>query len=156
MKSIAGAISAATLVAGTLDLTAALISARVRGQTPGGLLRAVAAGPFGDAIRDAGIAGAAAGMEVHFGIMAVIATVFMFAARRVPTLAKQPVRWGLLYGVSIYIVMELIVLPLRWSVNYPILEPAHIFFALTFMTVLVGLPIALIANLAREKRVRDS
>lgn len=146
MKSTGSAILAGTLVAGTLDLSAACFSTWVsRGRAPGDLLRSVAAGPFGDTMRDGAMGAALAGVTVHYGIMAVIAAIFVLAARRMAWLREQPVRWGLLYGIGVYVVMELIVLPMRWPATFPILESDHVVRALAFMMLLVGLPIALIA-----------
>lgn len=146
MNALAKPIALATLVAGTLDLSAASISTWIsRGKTPDVVFRSVASGPFGDAAQNGGAAMAVAGVLVHYAIMAVIATVFVVAASRIARLREQPLRWGLLYGVGVYIVMELIVLPLRWPAAMPNLEADHVLRALAFMTLCVGVPIALIA-----------
>ncbi|SMF61714.1 hypothetical protein [Allosphingosinicella indica] len=141
----AKAIAAGTLVAGTLDLTAACLSSILAGGSAGKVLRFVASGPFGDAVRQGGAGAAIAGAAVHYTIMAVIVTIFVLAARRLPMLIEKPVLWGLSYGLGVYIVMELVVLPLRWPEMFPVLEPGHIQRAMAFMMLLVGLPIGLIA-----------
>ena len=146
MNAFARPVALATLVAGTLDLSAACISAWLRtGATPDVIFRAVASGPFGDAAQGGGAGMAVAGVLVHYGIMAVIAAVFVLAASRIGKLPEEPLRWGLLYGVGVYIVMELIVLPLRWPAAFPKTDASHVLLALAFMTMCVGVPIALIA-----------
>lgn len=139
------AIAVGTLVAGTLDITAACLSSLLTGGSAGRVLRFVASGPFGDGMREGGAGAALTGVAVHYAIMAVIVTVFVLAARRLPMLIEKPVLWGLTYGLGVYLVIEIGVLPLRWPGMFPVLEPGHVQRAMAFMMLLVGLPIGLIA-----------
>lgn len=132
----------ATAVAGTLDILAAIIQA---GGAAGSVLRSVAAGPLGDGAAAGGTGMALAGLVIHFLLMAVIAAVFVFAAARLPILRRRPLIWGPLYGLCVWVVMYLIVLPARWPAGFPLTDPVQIAWAIAFHTLLVGLPIALIA-----------
>jgi hypothetical protein len=136
------AILLATLVAGTLDILAAIVQA---GGAAGTVLRSVAAGPLGAGAASGGTGMAIAGLVIHFLLMAIIAAVFVLAAARLPMLLRQPLIWGPVYGLAIWIVMYLIVLPLRWPGTFPLTDPASIAWAIAFHMLLVGLPIALIA-----------
>lgn len=136
-------ISVATLVAGTLDILAAATMALINGRPVDGMLRAVASGPFPGA-SEWGLGGAALGLAVHFALMAIMAAVYVFAARRLPPLRRAPILWGVLYGVATYIVMNLIVVPLRFGGGLPSTVGA-ILPQLSFHIFLVGIPIALIA-----------
>lgn len=153
MKGISEPIVAGTVIAGTLDLSAAFLSAWiVSGRTAGAVLRGIASGPFGDVMRDGGPLAAMAGLVVHYGIMAVIAAVFVVAARAAPALVRHPVPIGLAYGSLTYLVMYWIVLPARWPAAFPNTTPVDVALALAFQLLFVGLPIALVAARYRPAR----
>lgn len=137
------AILLATFVAGALDILAAIIQA---GGAAGPVLRSVAAGPLGDGAIAGGAGMAFAGIVIHFLLMAVIAAIFILAAARLPMLRRRPLIWGPLYGLGVWAVMYLIVLPARWPTAFPLTDPAKIAWAIAFHTLLVGLPIALITS----------
>jgi hypothetical protein len=144
----------ATLLAGTLDILSAFVFAGMAGMSPGGVLAYVASGPFGDGVRSGGPLWAAAGLAVHFAIMACMATVYFLAAQRVPALVRHPVPAGLAYGVLLWLIMYWAVKPLRWP-DSPLPHTAWgIGNALFSHCLLVGLPIALVA--ARHWRPRQA
>jgi hypothetical protein len=150
-KTVLRPILLATLVAGTLDILAAtgltLFYAR---RTVADMLRGVASGPFPGAT-DWGTSGAALGLAVHFTLMAIMVAVYFFAAARRPALRARPILWGVLYGLATYVVMNLIVVPLRFEGAFPP-STRSVVTQLFCHIVLVGLPIALIA--ARHFRRR--
>jgi uncharacterized membrane protein YagU involved in acid resistance len=139
-----GTIITATAVAGTLDILAAIILGATAGTGPAAVLRSVAAGPLGDDAFSGGIGMSLAGLVIHFAIMAVIVTVFVLAARKMPMLTRQPWLWGPVYGLAVWAVMYLIILPARWPSGFPQTDPVQIAWAIAFHTLLVGLSIALI------------
>jgi len=143
-------IALATLVAGTLDILFAAILSLINGREPAAMLRSVASGPFPGA-SDWGATGSALGLLTHFVLMAIMAAVFVLAARARQMLIEQPIKWGVIYGFVTYVVMNLIVLPLRFGVPLPP-KPISIATQLFAHIVLVGIPIALIA--ARRLRSR--
>ena len=145
MGNTSRAILTATAVAGTLDILSAFVFGGMAGATPGTILRYVASGPFGDGMNSAGATGAALGLLTHYALMAVMATVFVLAARRLPVLTRHAVIAGLLYGVGLYIVMYWVVTPARFG-RYPVVDAWHVGNALFSHCLLVGLPIALIAR----------
>ena len=143
--SIDKRIGVATLVAGTLDILAAIGLTLFYGKrTVVEMLTGVASGPFLHA-KDWGNAAAAAGLAVHFALMAVMATVFILASNQLPALKRQPILWGVLYGLATYVVMNLIVVPWRFGLPFPPSTLA-IVTQLFCHIVLVGIPIALIAR----------
>jgi hypothetical protein len=150
--SILRPILTGTLIAGTLDIVAATIITLLNGRAPAGMLRTVASGPFPDATHWGG-AGAALGLIVHFALIAVMATIFVLAAARLRPLRQKPVLWGVLYGLGTYVVMNLIVVPLRWPAAFPP-APVSVATQLFCHIVLVGIPVALVA--ARHFRSRSA
>ena len=141
-------IAIATLVAGTLDILFAMILTLIYGREIPGMLRYVASGPFPAAI-EMGTAGAVIGLITHFVLIAIMAAAFMLAARQWPALTQKPIQWGIIYGLATYVVMNWIVVPLRFETPLPP-KPMSIATQLFAHIVLVGLPIALIV--ARKLR----
>ena len=130
-------IAWATLVAGTLDILSAFIwSGAVIG-----VLQTVASGPLGNEIAESP-AGAPLGLLVHYAIMAVMVTVYVLAAQRIPALTRHWWIAGPLYGVALWIVMYWIVMPLRWDGYQTPSEAWPIAKQLISHCLLTGLPIA--------------
>ena len=131
----------ATLIPGTLDI----LSAFVFSGAVIGVLQTVASGPFGNDIAE-GPAGAPLGLLTHFAIMAVMVTVYVIAARRIPALKRYWIVAGLLYGVSLWLVMYWVVLPLRFASFQTPHEALPIAKQLFSHCICVSLPIAYIAR----------
>ena len=141
-------IAWATRVAGTLDILMAVIDVALSGGSVPGMFRSIASGPFGDGMRQSSL-GVPVGLLVHFAIMAVIAAVYVVAARRMPVLNRYWWIAGLVYGFGVWLVMYGIVLPARFGASLPT-EPVAVAKGLFAHCVLVGLPIAWIAARARR------
>lgn len=110
----------AWLLCGTLDIVYAMVWSLLAGGSVGGMLRGVAKGPFGDAAGGWGLGGALAGLGAHYAIMGAMVTFWFWAVRRVPALAARP--WwltGTVYGLILYLVMNAVVLPLRFGSPFP-------------------------------------
>ncbi|HEX5378543.1 MAG TPA: hypothetical protein VFW47_08200, partial [Phenylobacterium sp.] len=99
---------------------------------------------LGKAAADGGLAAAAFGLALHYSIMLVMVGVFVLSATRLPTLTRRPVLWGLLYGLGLYLVMNWIVLPLRWPETFGAARPISVANQVFANLILVGLPISLI------------
>ena len=151
-KSILRPILIGTLIAGTLDILAAVILSLIYGRGPMPMLRGVASGPFPGAT-DWGNGGAVLGLAVHFTLMAIMVTAYMIAAGRGPALRTKPLQWGVIYGLITYVVMNLIVVPLRFPDAFPP-SVRGVVTQLFCHIVLVGIPIAWIA--ARHFRGRSA
>ena len=137
-------IAVATLVCGTLDILFAMILTLLRGRQIPDMLRFVASGPF-TAATEMGAAGAALGLAVHFALMAIMVTVFVVVARTRPALLDRPLLWGLAYGLTTYVAMNWIVVPLRFAAPLPP-QPLAIATQLFAHIVLVGWPTAFITR----------
>ncbi len=128
---------------GTLDIVYAAVWSVLAGSDPGRMLRGVAKGPFGDGAGDWGIGGALAGLGTHYAIMGAMVAFWFAAVRRVPAIAKQP--WwssGALYGFALYLVMNAVVLPLRFSAPFPPVDLVKGAVALFPHIFFIGWPLA--------------
>ena len=146
---MARTIGLATLVAGTLDILFAIILSLTYGRDPMAMLRYVASGPF-PAATEWGAAGSVTGLLVHFTLMAIMAAAYVWFARSRPYLAAKSVRAGVAYGLITYIIMNLIVVPMRFGMPVSP-RPIAIVAQLFAHVVLVGIPIAMIT--ARRRRL---
>lgn len=133
-------IALATLVAGTLDIVFAMILTLLFGRAIDDMLRFVASGPFPSAT-EWETPGAVLGLAVHFALMAIMAAVYVVAARRFPDMASSPLKWSVIYGLITYVVMNWVVVPVRFDAPLPP-KPLSIATQLFAHIVLVGIPIA--------------
>jgi len=106
------AIAITGLAVGTMDITSAIIITLLRGGTIMRLLQFVASGLLGKQAFAGGLPIAALGLALHFLIAFGLVTVFYFASGRLAFLRQHPVTSGIIYGLIIFAVMNLIVLPL--------------------------------------------
>jgi hypothetical protein len=140
-----------TLVAGTLDISAAILTWLPRGVAPSRVLQSVASGLLGKDSFAGGAGTAALGLLLHFAIMCGIVAVFVLASRRLPMLAPRAllpaIGYGIGYGIVVYLVMTYVVVPLSAS---PIRLPSLSGFlqGVAVHVACVGIPIALIARMS--------
>lgn len=150
-SSAVAVVLVAWLVAGTLDIAAAVtyypLAAGVR---PAAILRGIASGVLGSRAFDGGAGTAALGLLLHYVIALFWTLVFFIAARRFDALTRHPIPVGLTYGVIVWTVMNLIVLPLS-NVRRGPFNPAQAAIAALILMFCIGLPIAsIIARYARS------
>ena|SRR4026209_2201077 len=132
------------LIAGTLDITAACVTAWLRrGVSPGTVLQYVASGLLGPESFTGGAKTAILGLALHFLIATTATIIFYFASRRLMFLIERPVLFGLLYGVAVFAFMNLVVVPLSRVRPQPP-TASGIIINLVIIMICVGLPIALI------------
>lgn len=136
-------IAMATLVAGALDILYAALMSSIFGRGPAAMLRTVASGPFPGAT-EWGAVGSGVGLVVHFALMAIMVACFVYAARNWPALIAKPIHAGIAYGLVTYVVMNWVVVPIRFDSPLPP-QPRAIVSQLFAHIALVGIPIALVA-----------
>ena len=137
-------IAVGTLVCGTLDILLAVILTLWRGKEPAAMLRFVASGPFPSA-PEMGTTGALLGLATHFALMAIMVAVLVLVVRARPRLLDKPYRTAIVYGLITYVVMNLVVVPLRFDAPLPP-SMLSIVTQLFAHIVLVGIPATLIAR----------
>jgi hypothetical protein len=138
------AIAISGLIVGTMDITSAIIIAILRGSTVTRLMQFIASGLLGPSAFQGGAATVALGLGLHFLIAFSLVAVFYAASRSVAFLRRQAVVSGLVYGLIVFGVMNLIVLPLsaakpRHSLSGDLIQIGiHMF--------VIGLPTALLVR----------
>ncbi len=110
------------------------------------ILQSVASGILGQRSFILGWRSATLGLLLHFFIAFGAATVYWIASRRIGFLADRPIPAGLLYGECVYIFMNFVVVPLSAIGHFPKFTLPHVLTGPIGHTVLVGLPIALMAR----------
>ena len=132
------------LIVGAMDITSAIIITLSRGSTVTRLFQFIASGLLGPKAFQGGTATAALGLALHFVIAFSLVAVFYAASRYLTFLTRQAVVSGLVYGLIVFGVMNLIVLPLsaakpRHSLTGDLIQIGiHMF--------VIGLPTALLVR----------
>lgn len=130
------AIAVGGLVAGTLDLTQALILFGAK------IPLAIAAGLLGPQAFGGGGFTYVLGVLLHFLIAFSATAIYFAASRKLTFLAQHPLICGLFFGAAVELVMRLVVLPLsalHAKGPYPYLDLVQ---GLLLHMTLVGVPIA--------------
>jgi hypothetical protein len=139
------------LTGGALDILFAVSFAAYNGISAMRLLQSVASGALGRGAYSGGDASAALGLFLHFAMAFAWAGIFLLVSRRLPVLVRRPLLSGGTFGVAVFLVMRLVVLPLS-AFPHPIRFPplattldllSHIF--------LFGIPIALAVSSASPR-----
>jgi hypothetical protein len=130
------AILVGGLIAGTLDAAVAFYTFGSR------MPQGIASGLLGRSSFQGGAATWILGLGLHFFIALSMATVYYAASRRLPFLKEYPLICGLFYGMALYLVMNLVVVPLSAiHARGPIARP-DLIEGLLVHTILIALPIA--------------
>lgn len=130
------------LIVGAMDITSAIVLTLLRGGTIMRLMQFISSGLLGKSAFQGGLATATLGLALHFLIAFSLVAVFYFASRKLAFLRQYPVPSGIAYGLIVFAVMNLIVLPLsaatpRHSLSGDLIQIAiHMF--------IIGLPTSLL------------
>ncbi|MBL7818375.1 MAG: hypothetical protein JNL70_25410 [Saprospiraceae bacterium] len=136
-------ILATGLIAGTLDILAAIFLL-ANGQAIS-ILKYVASGAFGKAALEGGNGMALWGLLFHFIIAMSWVILYFLAYPRIPFLKKNIFISAVIYGIVVWSVMNLVVLP----ITHIGLRPFNWLSVLKNMTILcfcIGLPAAAFAQ----------
>ena len=106
----------------------------------------IASGILGNAAFEGGIATALLGLFIHLIISLVIAGVFILSADRIPLLRRHPIAGSLLYGFGVFVVMNMIVMPLSAAPPLPAPTLPWLIEAVIEHVVVVGLPLGILVR----------
>lgn len=134
------------LVAGMLDATAGVIVYFIWFKfNPLQVLQFIAMGVFGPKAMEGGFPMVVAGLIFHFIIAYVCAIIYFYAYPKISFLKNKHIVSGLLFGLGIWLIMNLIIVP---ASNIPA-SPFDLGLAVVgiiWHMTLVGLPIAIITH----------
>lgn len=140
----------AGLLAGTLDIVYAIAFwAAKAGVAPQRIVQAIAAGLLGRDAFTGGALTAALGLALHYFIAITVAVTYYLVSGRIPLLIRRPVLIGAAYGLMLYGIMNLIVVPLS-AAGPSSRDPLWIVLTIAVHMLLIGVPIALAARVARS------
>jgi hypothetical protein len=130
------AILAGGLLAGSFDLGSAFITYGA------GVPRAIAGGLLGPAALHGGSGVYVLGILLQFFIAMSAAAVYYLASRKLAFLKDHPLVCGPFYGIAVFLVMNLIVLPLSALHFRGPFQLAGLIQGLVVHMILIGLPIS--------------
>src|SRR5262249_45108720 len=140
------------LTVGTLDMLDAIIFFGIRnGVRPTRIFQSIAAGLLGRASFQGGVGTVLLGALLHYFIAFAIVATFVALSRLMPALARRPLVTGPIYGVGVWLFMNLVVLPLSAAGRGPFV-PIVVANGLFIHIVGVGIPSALFARAALRDR----
>lgn len=131
------AIFVGGLIAGALDLTAAFIS------YGWGVPRAIAGGLLGRSALQGGAGTYVLGVLLHFFVACSAAAIYYAASRVLEFMTEHPVVCGMFYGIAVFLVMNLVVLPLSALHAKGPYQLRGLIQGLLVHMIIIGLPIAL-------------
>src|SRR5258708_17057067 len=140
-------IFTANFVAGTLEILSALILygfvfSRVSAQV---ILQAIASALLGKVAFEGGAGTDLLGLGIHYSLSLAFASFYFFLFPVIPFLKKNRIAIGLLYGLCVWMVMNLAVLPLIGYSKFDFRWVSALRGALILMFAL-GLPISFIVS----------
>ena len=130
------AILVGGLIAGALDLISAFLTYGWR------VPRGIASGLLGPTARQGGLGTYVLGVALHFFIALAAASIYYAASRKLEFLKDHPLVCGLFFGIAVFLVMNLIVLPLSAIHAKGPFPLAGLIQGLLVHMVCIGLPIS--------------
>jgi uncharacterized membrane protein YagU involved in acid resistance len=144
VSSVAKAILWSGLVAGVLDSLAGVVVYYIYfGLNPLQVLQFIASGIYGPSAINGGFLMIIVGVVFHFVIAYTVAIIYYYAYPKIKILGEQKVAVGLVYGLGIWLVMNLLILPYTNIPKSPF-DLSLAIVGIVWHMVLVGLPVALI------------
>jgi len=148
MKSKSGTIFLSCLIAGTLDMLAAItVYAFILQKTTAiKILQSIASGLFKKDAYSGGSQMALYGLLLHYFIALTFAWFYFTIYPYFTFIKKNTLLSGILYGIFVWIIMNLVVLP----TVFPVLPEKHLDFPLILSILIlifcIGIPIAFITK----------
>ncbi len=135
------------LTAGALDILGAiLVYVVVQGKTTTlRMLQSIASGIFGKDAYAGGMRMACYGLLFHFLIAFSFAAGYFLSFPYISFLQKHKIISGVLYGIFIWLVMNLMVVPLAFAHRAPITLSSSL-TAIAILIVMIGLPVSFITH----------
>ncbi|QNL52342.1 hypothetical protein H8S90_00960 [Olivibacter sp. SDN3] len=134
------------LLVGTFDILAALVNYYLStGKNPLFVFKYIASGLFGTDAFSGGIAIILAGLLLHYIIAMVFAVVFYLLYFNAPILSAYKIVTGIMYGVFVWTIMNLIVVPLSQTPKSAF-NGLQALKEMLILIVMIGLPLSFLAH----------
>jgi hypothetical protein len=137
----------AGLIAGTLDILSAFIYYYIKSGKTNFLVifKFIASGIFGKAAGDGGTDMILAGFILHYAIAFSFTVFFFWLYPKVNVMSKNRIVTGVVYGLFVWALMNLVVVPLSNTVHRPF-KIEGVLINMGILIVCIGLPLSFIAN----------
>ena len=156
MKNRSRKILIAGLIVGSLDILSAFIYYFIRTGKPDVfvVLRYIASGVFGKKAYAEGPAMVLAGLLFHFIIAFAFTILFFPLYNAVSFMRRHVIVSGILYGVFVWCVMNLVIVPLSMIGKRP-MEFTNALIGMIILIICIGIPLSLMAD-RFQKAIRQS
>jgi hypothetical protein len=145
-RSIAKAIVLTGLLAGSLDLLTALLTYSIRtGNDASLVLKFIASGLFGKKAFTSGPEMTLWGLLFHFVISLLVTFLFFLVVPKFRPALRHPLITGIMYGSALWVIMNLLILPLS-KIPVTTARPVDNIIGILTLVVMVGIPISLLAS----------
>jgi hypothetical protein len=136
------------LLVGTLDILSAFVDVYISGKAPLLVLNFVAMGAFGKTTLSTGITGEIFGLLFHYIIAFAFTFLFFALYTRSEIMRRSWVITGIVYGIFIWIIMNLIVVRLSRIPSRPLsaIQLKNVLKGGLILITMIGLPLSFIAH----------
>ena len=135
----------AGLIVGTLDIGAAFLQYYLKtGRNPLTILPFIASGVFGKKAFAGGTEMMVLGLIFHYLIATTWAFIFYYVVSRLPVFRRSWVATGIIYGLLVWCVMNLVVVPLSNTPSRTFTLSGTL-IGMGILVVCIGLPLAYMA-----------
>ena len=147
-KSLLRSILIGTVIMGTLDAIVwhLIVVSLIGGQPLISVYQYLASAAIGMVAFEGGILTALLGLFFHYVVAFAVAAVFFLSADRIPLLRRYAIPASLIYGVGVFIVMNMIVLPLTSAPPLPAPTVSDLVKGILDHILVVGLPLGLLVQ----------
>lgn len=144
-----------TLVAGSLDILLAFLNAWIsNGVTPTRVLQYIASGYFGSEAFAGGPRMALWGLLFHYLVALAFITAFFFLFAKNNFLARHKALTAIGYGLLVWGIMNLVVLPMS-KVPVSKMEPVAMIKGMVILILAIGAPLVVFSSLYRKQRSKS-
>jgi hypothetical protein len=152
MNSLISKTIKAGLIVGTLDILSAFIYYFMKTGEKGvfNVLKFVASGVFGKAAFSGGNKMIIAGLVLHYIIAFAFTIFFFWLFPKIKAFSKNIILPGIVYGIFIWIVMNLVVVPLS-NIGIGPFTIVNALINVIILIVCIGIPLSFMANAFYEK-----
>lgn len=132
------------LLAGVLDGLSAVVNHLIQGgRAPQRIFKYIASGVFGPSALSGGTAMVVTGVCFHMAIAMIWTVIFFLAAQRLAVLRRHAIAVAVGYGLFVWCVMNLVVLPLSRVPQPKSFNPTQAIIGALILVAFIGFPVSL-------------